>query len=60
MKVKEIIELIHEDYKDKDDIEIKSIFHFSNGNTAVLDTNGKQIAFLQYLLSNPNIEMITQ
>jgi len=53
MSAKEVINMITEQYGDteKDIIEVKSIMSFPNGNVAVFDTKGKQVAFIQGLLS---------
>ena len=49
MKVEDILKSI------EDVIQVKNIFIFENGNVAVCDNNGKQIPFLQGILSNSNI-----
>ena len=49
--VKEIIDVIKEDYKETDKIEIKNVKSFPNGAVMVFDKNGKQVGFLQMLLS---------
>ena len=55
MKVEDILKSINENYKNEDVIQVKNIFIFENGNVAVCDNNGKQIPFLQGILSNSNI-----
>ncbi len=56
MKIKDILESINENYKNEDEIQVKTIFIFENGNVAVCDNNGKQIPFLQGILGNSNIK----
>ena len=57
MKVEDILKSINENYKNEDVIQVKNIFVFENGNVAVCDNNGKQIPFLQGILSNSNFEI---
>ena len=57
MRVSEILESIFlEDEEDlglkiEDELTIKEVYLFNNGVVAVFDQNGKQVPFLQALLS---------
>lgn len=56
MTKKDIIKYLNEDYKGSE-IIIKEVFLFRNGNVAVFDSNKKQVAFLQGLLSGAKFTM---
>ena len=56
MTVAEVHVSMVEDYGDNQIIDVEKVFVFANGNVVVFDTAGKQVAFLQGLLSGAFFE----
>ncbi len=57
MIVKEIKASMDEDYTKNDDVIIKEVLVFRNGNVAVFDQHRRQVAFLQGVLRGAKFEL---